>query len=792
MKRILAILIVSLFILVLGITGCEKTREPQPEPDAGEAEPGTVADEVEPGPTTGEGERPAVEEEEPDQEFHVVEEAPETTAPEDGAGAFQEGFVTFLSGMAEVRHEPEPAWLVLDVDDSVIGNDRVKTGQESFCEVQFTEFGIIRIQQETEVLLKSIFLKEEKNKVRVKLNKGNVLCKIDKLRKGEEFQVETGTVLAGVRGTEFMVREIGGGKTVVAVNEGSVSVVPNEIAEKISSIESGLRTETAKEVLKEVTASEIMVTDQKELVIERQQVEEAVREFEKFALSIEKQIKEIDRKAVDMEKKEQLIEAKPEERTNKNLREVEELKEDIRAMKEDMADSTQEVNTEIKDIIENIEPVSSSSKRELREIKEMQPLDFVVASKLVEREKETEPSGPMYSKVTIEVEPRDARIFVNGRDAGRGVSSGLYQPGTRITVRVIRQGYKTAERVLVVPTADQQTISIRLESPVQWRYREENDYFVRKPALSENRIVLASGAGKLLCLGEKGDRIWSVSTANKPNENSMPILAARRVLFSGMSELVMVELETGEVLNRMPLPKDMYPGHLFGSPSVPFAQSILFPASDRLLLLDRETLRQQRSIPVEESGLGSPSPYGDRLVTVNERGELLLLDPDSGNVELRLETGAFQMVGASPSVVGSRVVFGDNAGTVVLADLEQRKVLWERSVGTERSKSLHQDVVVGNEAVYPYTGESLYALSLKEGKQLFDSVRATCNPLYREGMLYFGDPDSSLVVMDGKTGRIVKRYSLDSPITLMPAWHKGNLVVATRSGTVYMIEAEHL
>jgi hypothetical protein len=195
MKRILAILIVSLFILVLGVTGCEKSREPQPEPAAGEAEP-------EPGTTTGEVEQPVIEEEEePDKELRVVEEVPETTAPEKDSGAFQEGFVTFLSGMAEVRHEPEPAWLVLDVDDSVIGNDRVKTGQESFCEVQFTEFGIIRIQQETEVLLKSIFLEEEKNKVRVKLDRGNVLCKIDKLRKGEEFQVETGTVLAGVRVT---------------------------------------------------------------------------------------------------------------------------------------------------------------------------------------------------------------------------------------------------------------------------------------------------------------------------------------------------------------------------------------------------------------------------------------------------------------------------------------------------------------------------------------------------------------------------------------------------------------
>jgi outer membrane protein assembly factor BamB len=775
MKRTLPILTLIAFVLGLGMTGCRKAEEPQPEAVAVEQE------------------QPVIEEEEPVvQEPRVAEEAAEEPVVEEDPGAFQEGFVTFLSGDAEVRHAQEQAWLVLDVDDSVIGNDRVKTGQESFCEVQFTEFGIIRIQQETEVLLKSIFLKEEKNKVRVKLDKGNLLCKIDKLSKGEEFQVETGTVLAGVRGTEFMVREIQGGKTVVAVNEGSVAVVPSEIAEKITLIEADLQTETAREVLKEVTASEIMVTDQKELVIEPQQVEEAVRKFEESAPSIEKKIREIDKKAVSMEKKEQILEAKPEERTARNLREVEVLKDDIRVMKEDMTSSTQEVNAEIKDIIERVEPVSTSSKRELNDIREMRPLGFVVASKLVEREKKSEPSGPVYSKVTIEVEPRDARIFVDGRDAGRGTFSGLYESGTRIRVRVVRQGYKTAERVVVVPALEKELVSIRLESPVVWRYRKEGDYFVRKPVLSGTRIVLASAAGELLCLGEKGEKMWSVSTANHPNENSMPVLAAQGVLFSGLSELVMVELETGEIIRRMALPKDQYPAHLFGSPSVPFGQSILFPASDRLLLLDGTTLRQQKSIPIEESGLGSPSAYGDRLVTVNERGELLLLDPANGSVELRLETGAFQMVGSSPSVVGSRVVFGDNAGTVVAADVEQRQVLWEKRIGTGGAKALYQDMVVGGDAVYPFTGEALYAFSLDEGRELFESVHATCNPLFREGMLYFGDPDSSLVMMDGKTGRILKRYSLDSPITLMPAWHEGNLVVATRSGTVYMIEAEHL
>jgi outer membrane protein assembly factor BamB len=780
MNKILPILCVIAIIVTAGIVGCRK----QEVTDSRTTRTGVEGTEI--------IEDPGVIEE-------VVEEAEvvrEEAAPVTGEDpeAFYEGFVTFLSGEAEIMHEPEPDWLLLDVDDSVFGRDRVKTGLESYCEVQFTEFGIIRIQQQTEVLMKSVFLKEEKNKVRLKLDKGNVLCKIDKLAKDEEFQVETGTVLAGVRGTEFMVRETSGGKTVIAVNEGAVEVVPSKIAERVEAIEADLQTDTAREVLREVTTPEIVVTDKQEVVIEAKQVETAVKQFEEASPDIEKKIRKIDEKAAAVEEKEQLLKSKPEEQTAKNLREVEEMKDEIQELKEDMATSTKPVNEEIQEIVEQVDRVSRSSQRELNDIKAMQRRDFVIAAKMVEKKDKQKPKGPVYSRVTIQVEPKNARIVVDGKDSGRGKFSGLYESGSRLRVAVMLQGYKTAQRTITVPELDRQQYYIKLESPIVWRHREEGDYFVRKPALTNDRIVLASSRGELLCLGTEGDVIWSVSTDNRPNENSMPVLSEQMVLFSGGAEFVAVLVGSGEVVKRMKLQKDEYPGHIFGSPAVPFGPSILFPATDRLLLFNARNMSQERSIPVLESGLGSPAAYGKHLVMVNENGELLVLDPADGSVKERLDTGAFQMMGASPSIVGDRAVFGDNSGTIVLADLSEPQVVWEKRIGAEGTgaSAVYQDIVVGKDAVYPYTGEAFHPLSLADGEKLFGSVRSTCNPLYHEGMLVYGDPDSSLVMMNARTGKILTRYRLDSPVTLMPAYHGKNLVVATRSGTVYMIEAEHL
>jgi outer membrane protein assembly factor BamB len=150
------------------------------------------------------------------------------------------------------------------------------------------------------------------------------------------------------------------------------------------------------------------------------------------------------------------------------------------------------------------------------------------------------------------------------------------------------------------------------------------------------------------------------------------------------------------------------------------------------------------------------------------------------------------MVGSAPSISGDVAVFGDNMGTVVLADLSEQEVKWEKRIGTSQSGAVYQDIAVGEVGVYPFTGEGFFALSLQNGEELFRSVRSTCNPLYRDGVLYFGDSGSYLVMMDATTGRVLKRYGLDSPVTITPAFYKNRVLVATRSGTVYLLDIDSI
>ena len=151
-----------------------------------------------------------------------------------------------------------------------------------------------------------------------------------------------------------------------------------------------------------------------------------------------------------------------------------------------------------------------------------------------------------------------------------------------------------------------------------------------------------------------------------------------------------------------------------------------------------------------------------------------------------------QPVSSAPTVVGDKAVFAGRGGTVVYADLKKNEVIWENKIDVSKGVGIFQDIAVGEEGVYPYTGNEFYALSLKGGKEIFKSVESVSQPLYYEGKLYFGDSRNRLVVMDAVTGKVVKSWGLDSKITIQPAIFEDDVVVGTESGAIYRINLKYM
>jgi outer membrane protein assembly factor BamB/ferric-dicitrate binding protein FerR (iron transport regulator) len=717
----------------------------------------------------------------------------------------EEGVVTFLSGKVSVSRSQD--WEPLDVEDLVGMDDRVRTGSDSFCEIQFADFGIIRVQDNSEILVRNVYLKEGESKVDVKLDNGNLLCKVSKLGKGEQFEVRTNTALAGVRGTEFVVREESGKATVVAVNEGRVSVVPSGIVDRIEALKGELETDTARAVLDEIAIPEIILTNKKEVSLEQKEMETVVREFEEVSAVLEQKIKEIDRKAAAVAVREEQIRSVPKASSEEKARELAEVREEkksIDVLKEDVVARVEKKSEEIQQRLEIPEEVSKTSLKELQEIQRIKPREIIVASKeepaggpgagTQERisKREEAPLRPVYAKVTIEVSPRDAELFVNDESVGRARYSGLFTPGTVLVIRAVREGYKTHIYKYTVNDRDRrQEISIELKSPVTWQLKGRGSPYIRKVASSGNSAVFADRKGRLTCVSMDGKELWSYSTKNDPNENSMPVIVDDRVVLSGTTELVALSMQSGQLLKQIPLGKGKYSSHLFGRRVVLREGTLLFPSDEAILVLNKNTLQETGVIGLPGGSQCSPALYGEKVLTVDQKGVLLVIDPATGAVETGVETDAFQPASLAPTVIGSRAVFADTKGSVAAVDLEKSELLWQRSLGGGR-KGVFADIEFDEDRLYVYDGEEFYTLSLEDGKDLFSPVRSSCLPFAGEKRLYYGDMDGRFIVVDALTGNVLRSTMLGSPVSAQPLPTEQGVLLGTASGAISMLKLEDL
>ncbi|HPJ39850.1 MAG TPA: FecR family protein [Spirochaetota bacterium] len=123
-----------------------------------------------------------------------------------------------VGDVAVTRGAAEPRPVVMK--EALEQGDRLRTGKGSFAVVQIGDAKVIRIQAESTLDLTKISTPEQ---TEVFLGKGQVLSKVEKLRKGESYGVRMPTALAAVRGTEFSAtyRE---GERRVSVKSGRVDV----------------------------------------------------------------------------------------------------------------------------------------------------------------------------------------------------------------------------------------------------------------------------------------------------------------------------------------------------------------------------------------------------------------------------------------------------------------------------------------------------------------------------------------------------------------------------------------
>ena len=134
-----------------------------------------------------------------------------------------EGEVIQLQGQAWVQREVEGAEIPLAVRDLLHAGDTVRTAEVSEVQIRMADGSILRVRPRSLMKMNDRRLTDGAGSS-VALFLGRLWCQVTSLTKGRSFHVDTPTVVAGVRGTQYEVGAFDDGTALVAVEEGTVQV----------------------------------------------------------------------------------------------------------------------------------------------------------------------------------------------------------------------------------------------------------------------------------------------------------------------------------------------------------------------------------------------------------------------------------------------------------------------------------------------------------------------------------------------------------------------------------------
>ncbi len=388
-------LFVILAALSLGFISCEPTSDPMP------------AQETEAAPPQEDARRERL------VEVEGVDESPtaEVEAPEE-----LEAVVVFIMGEALVQEVG--AWQLLEVGTVLSVDDVVQVAADSYCEIEFGDVATVRLDGDSEIALRTLLFSEEENDVRVALKRGAILSRVQRLTGTSSYAVQTGSAVAGVRGTEFRTSVDDTGVATVSVREGAVDVRP--AVPEVDDFEpvDDVQRRVASRLRAAVDSAAVRVSADQELTVSGEEAQRAA-------------------------------EVLLPDRAN--------AVETLRTANEDeaarIAETAETAAPEAAQALPEATEVSEGERQALSRIAELHPVSLF-------RDAAAAPKAE-YVSLEIVARPESAAIFLNGQRAGQGRVSALYPRGENVAVRVTAESYRPLS--FPIPLRDRQGRSLAVQ-----------------------------------------------------------------------------------------------------------------------------------------------------------------------------------------------------------------------------------------------------------------------------------------------------------------------------------------
>jgi len=188
------------------------------------------------------------------------------------------------------------------------------------------------------------------------------------------------------------------------------------------------------------------------------------------------------------------------------------------------------------------------------------------------------------------------------------------------------------------------------------------------------------------------------------------------------------------------------------------------------------------SLTTKVSTKSSPASNGDLILFGNEKGELIVVSSNTGEIKYRINIS--NGIEGDFSVEGDYVYFGDNDGELFCATVNNGRIVW--TVDT-KSKILSTPVMNDDKVFVGNLAGEIFCINKSSGKIIWKietgGVINTTPALFKN---YLVQPDLNrkIYFIDTNNGEIAKTYDFEKRVKLSPVYHDGILYLGADKGII--------
>lgn len=704
---------------------------------------------------------------------------PETVAVEQSQVPLtSNSVISFLSGEVLLKHHGQEEWIWADIGQPLVQGDSIQTGPDGYCEIQLGGISIIRVVENTNFSLATLYEQEDRRDIELDLEQGTIACKVNKLLNSDSFEVEIPTAACGIRGTQFLVSFTPGEETLLAVQEGSVSFLPKASAEAEPIQEDILLVEPGQEI-------SLSQEDYQEVTSLLQESEESTEIVDQVVSILREEVQEL---------------APENEEVMKGLEEEEILS---------IADEAEEEAPQMVQLSLFAEPATASllvnGQPLIGSFQAVVPMGYEIALQAeapgyypLEELYTVDQQDQQSFEVRLERRPvqnysiqtqGNVQINLNSEVLGRGNAEVPVMEGESALLTLSAAGFNSQRVLLEFESEEDRSLTINLKRTLERSFTASTSAVAGVGTMG-NQLILSDQDGALTAFTMNGDKLWLKATANYPNPNSIPYIHSNRIYFSGAKTLDIISINGTNLSSHQSRSLDKDELQFFGSSMFIHQGSLVYPTSTGFSFLNAQDGSVESMVAMEGGNRMTPSLYQGKIYAVSQTGVVMRFSAD-GTLEDQLQSGLDSPIAQSIVFHNGAGYFADKNGKVASFNPSTMGLNWTADLPGADTSVSHNLMPQGS-MVYVYSTGRVFSMD-RNGRNARQRVQGLSSAsLVQDHFLYGGTENGQFIVEDLLNNQRLSTTALnqDEQVTSQ-IFSTGNQIIAgTNQGRILVFNTQ--